>query len=325
MGSSNEGLTKTRKPTQCSVCETVGHNARSCPRKVRMEGEVPLPPIKKPKIMPKKMDALRRADYEDEVNGEAPDVQDASSEGSDSSSDDEIENGVLPELWEVDSDKEEDTTAVRPPGAPGPGFQPFQTLPEGIGLAVDWSNVDEEDMETAFSSFFTTDMIQKFVTATNNFAVVTRIKDWKPMPVDEFNAFLGIVLYLGIVSYPTRDHVWDSSFKGSRFVRSIMSQVRFEQILHAWHYKDYSQLSAEELKVVKAEDPFWAVREFTEELADKCQRVYNPALMLDIDEQTIPWKGRHKCRCYNPKKPEKWHFKVFALNDSITGDNIETS
>ena len=78
------------------------------------------------------MDALRRADYEDEVNGEAPDDQDVSSEGSNSSSEDEIEKGELPELWEVDSDhKEEDTTVVRPPGAPGPGpgFQPFQALP----------------------------------------------------------------------------------------------------------------------------------------------------------------------------------------------------
>ena len=35
------------------------------PRKVGMEGEVPLPPIKKPNILPKKMDALKRADYED--------------------------------------------------------------------------------------------------------------------------------------------------------------------------------------------------------------------------------------------------------------------
>ena len=32
--------------------------------------------------------------------------------GSDNSSEDEIENGELPELWKVDSHKEEDTTAV---------------------------------------------------------------------------------------------------------------------------------------------------------------------------------------------------------------------
>ena len=40
---------------------------------------------------------------------------------------------------------------------------------------------------------------------------------------------------------------------------------------------------------------------------------------LDIDEQCIPWKGRHKCRCYNKSKPVKRHFKVFSLNDSRTG------
>ena len=45
---------------------------------------------------------------------------------------------------------------------------------------------------------FTTDMIQKFVTATNNFAVVIRIKDWKPIPVDEF--YLGtLVLFLNLL------------------------------------------------------------------------------------------------------------------------------
>ena len=54
------------------------------------------------------------------------------------------------ELWEVDSDKEGDTTAVRPLGAPRPGFQPFKALPVGIGLAVAWSNVDKEDMKIAF-------------------------------------------------------------------------------------------------------------------------------------------------------------------------------
>ena len=30
-------------------------------------------------------------------------------------------------------------------------------------------------------------------------------------------------------------------------------------------------------------------------------------------------KRRRKCRCYNPKKPEKWHLKVYALNCSKSG------
>ena len=47
--------------------------------------------------------------------------------------------------------------------------------------------------------------------------------------------------------------------------------------------------------------------------------MWNCHQRIDIDEQTIPWKGRHKYRCYNPKKPDKFHLKLFALNDSETG------
>ena len=40
---------------------------------------------------------------------------------------------------------------------------------------------------------------------------------------------------------------------------------------------------------------------------------------VDVDDQCIPWSGRHICCCYNPNKPEKWHFKCFALNCFVTG------
>ena len=34
---------------------------------------------------------------------------------------------------------------------------------------------------------------------------------------------------------------------------------------------------------------------------------------------TIAFKGRHICRCFNPNKPAKFHFKCFCLNDARTG------
>ena len=37
---------------------------------------------------------------------------------------------------------------------------------------------------------------------------------------------------------------------------------------------------------------------------------------MDVYEQCIPWKGRHKCRCYNKDKPKKRFLKLYALNDS---------
>lgn len=44
--------------------------------------------------------------------------------------------------------------------------------------------------------------------------------------------------------------------------------------------------------------------------------MWNCSQYFDIDEQSIPYKGRHKYRCYNPSKPNKFHFKIYSLNDT---------
>jgi Transposase IS4 len=66
-------------------------------------------------------------------------------------------------------------------------------------------------------------------------------------------------------------------------------------------------------------NPFYLVRGFVEHLAQNAQKYWKLGQFLDIDEMSIYYKGRHKCRCYNPNKPEKWHFKAFCLNDGATG------
>ena len=75
-------------------------------------------------------------------------------------------------------------------------------------------------------------------------------------------------------------------------------------------------LSKAQMNELKQEDPFWAVTDFLEDMNESFGSNWNPAQCLDIDKQL---KGRHKCRCYNPKKPEKWHFKIYDLNCSKAG------
>ena len=70
---------------------------------------------------------------------------------------------------------------------------------------------------------------------------------------------------------------------------------------------------------LKAANPFWKVETFTNRLAQNFRAHYCPGRFIDIDEMSINFKGRHKCRVYNPNKPEKFHFKAFCLNDSETG------
>jgi hypothetical protein len=99
-----------------------------------------------------------------------------------------------------------------------------------------------------------------------------------------------------------------------------MQRDRFEQILKAWHYEDYSQYSAEEIIQHKKDDPFWSVDAICKDLSSRVRALYILGQLCDVDEQGIPWKGRHKCRCYNKDKPHKRFLKLYALalNDSIT-------
>ena len=72
---------------------------------------------------------------------------------------------------------------------------------------------------------------------------------------------------MGLLKYGgERRKLWENSWKGNLFVRSVMSHARFEQILKAWHSTDYADYTAEEIKNLKAADPFWPVAELEREL-----------------------------------------------------------
>ena len=38
-----------------------------------------------------------------------------------------------------------------------------------------------------------------------------------------------------------------------------------------------------------------------------------------LDESTCPFKGRVHFKCYNPKKPNRFHFKLFMVSELSTG------
>ena len=189
----------------------------------------------------------------------------------------------------------------------------------GIFLG-DIADIDpNEDWMTVLSFFFTQDMFNKMLAATNSFGVLY-VKKWKPVTGSEMQAFLGLIIHMGLINYTgERPKLWANTWKGNVFVRSVMSNARFEKILRAWHYTDYAEFTPDEITANKASDPFWAVAEFEKDLNERFRVMLKPEQFLDIDEQCIPWKGRHKCRCCNKSKPVKRHFKVFSLNESISG------
>lgn len=166
--------------------------------------------------------------------------------------------------------------------------------------------------------FFSTVILDTFLSATNAYGF-NFIKDWTLLGLAEFKAFLSIILVLGLYKFPSRKCAFEKTIYGCQFANRLMNLGRFNNILRAWHYEDYTKYSEDNLKQAKKNDPFFPVKAFLVLLAQSFERAFNPGQFMDIDEQSIPWKGRHIARCYNPSKPEKWHFKVYSLNDAQTG------
>jgi hypothetical protein len=162
-------------------------------------------------------------------------------------------------------------------------------------------------------------MMNSFVTATNSYAAALKRVAWKDVNVPEFKVFVAMLLYFGVVNLPSRRMAWKpNSIFRMPWAATVMTCKRFEAIMHSWHWMDSSHIAEAERKEKNKANPFWSVQGYLDAIAQNFREYYICPQCFDIDEQCIPWKGRHLAKCYNPNKPSKWHLKVYALNCSHT-------
>ena len=115
-------------------------------------------------------------------------------------------------------------------------------------------------------------------------------------------------------SYWSQDPRYSDSFE-----KKCFSMDRFETLKTALHLIDSDLFSKEDMATLQKNDPFWRVTPLLQHLSFKYGQYFVCHQNIDIDEMCIGFKGRHIARCYNPNKPDKWHFKTFCLNDSASG------
>lgn len=190
---------------------------------------------------------------------------------------------------------------------------------------LEWNCDDDIELDGAkiFQLFFNDEIMNKFMDSTNSFGAKKFDNKWRNVSFSEFKAFLAVIMLLGIVQYPNREMAWDHSL-GCTLIKLIMKEHRFTEILRCWHFRDVTDLTDEDFKKMKEDDPFYATTELMKVLCLKYSEYYRCGQFIDIDEQCLGWQGRHKCRCFNPNKPEKYHLKIFALNCSKTGYQIDS-
>jgi len=170
------------------------------------------------------------------------------------------------------------------------------------------------------------ELIDRMCTYTNRYAHESvyantrRFERWYDVTPPEMWSWIACVIYLGVCKVNSREAAWSrSSFFGQPSLYSRMSLERFEAIARCLYLEAPFALDDAERTRRMNEDPFWQIEAFARSLSDNFTNFINVGQCMDLDECTCGFRGKHRCRCFNPRKPKKYHFKEFCINCAVTG------
>ena len=123
---------------------------------------------------------------------------------------------------------------------------------------------------------------------------------------------MGILKKNSLEQYWSRDNILNMPFFGH-----YMSRNCFQNILWNLHVSDPDDTNPP--KGEANHDPLFLVRPMVDMMQRNFHTKYRPGKELSLDESTCPVKGRVHFKCYNPKKPNRFHIKLFMVSEPSTG------
>jgi hypothetical protein len=199
---------------------------------------------------------------------------------------------------------------------------------DGVHNAGNLIGIQLED-ESDFMNLFIDDVVvNNFVENTNKFGR-RYVKGWVKRGrtvgdtcVEEMRALFATWHLVGLNKSISRDELFRKGPREFPFIHRLFTRKRFDNLMVAIHYvsiEEYRLLDEEGKKAYRKAHPFYLVEPYVELLKVRFRKYWRVGQRCGIDEQGIPWKGRHICRCFNNAKPHPFHFKVLSLNDSSNG------
>ena len=167
------------------------------------------------------------------------------------------------------------------------------------------------DVQT-FLAVLGEDNIQLFTEQSNRFRVKKMIDSNRIIPAiteREIRQWLGIHMYMSIVSMPSTRCHWKANLSNS-LVPSVMKRDRFDEIKSCFHLADNNEQTE---KGSPGYDRLFKVHQFLANLSNHFEEHAEIEEVLAVDEMMIPFKGHLWLKVYMKAKPKKWGIKVFAL------------
>ena len=125
----------------------------------------------------------------------------------------------------------------------------------------------------------------------------------------DLKRFIGILILSGYHKLPQSDMYWSKDEdKGLPLVRKCMSRNRFRDIKRNLHLSDNSLLDKK--------DKFSKLRPIFNIINKKNLQFGIFAYNLSIDEQMVPYFGRHSCKMFIKGKPVRFGFKIWCLTSA---------
>jgi hypothetical protein len=91
-------------------------------------------------------------------------------------------------------------------------------------------------------------LLSTFVDATNAYAKGAERAEWTDVTMVEIQAFLGLILYFGVLQLPQRRMAWSKSMFYVPYPSAVMAGKRFDQILNNWHWVTFHSCTEERQK-----------------------------------------------------------------------------
>jgi hypothetical protein len=157
-----------------------------------------------------------------------------------------------------------------------------------------------------FEKYFTSELIDKFAEMTNVYAMQHDVI-FKPTDSSEIRQLFGLHMYMGCNKLPRLHLYWCPKMGLEKFHRStVIGRRRFCQLRNNLHIVNNLERPSD------CKDKFYKVRPLLDSIRRRCQQL-SVEQNVAVDEQMIPFKGRHSLKQYLPSKPCPWAFKNFVL------------
>jgi hypothetical protein len=175
----------------------------------------------------------------------------------------------------------------------------------------------------SFYQFITDDVLKLIVEQTNIYGEQRCVQrhgncdEWKEVDRNQILAFLGIVFIMGFHRLPRIRDYWSQDRNlFTPAVADTMTRDDFYRIFSNIHLADNSRMHE---RNSNEHNKLYKVKDFLFLLKRNFQENYSLGSCVSIDEAIIKFKGRSSMKQYQPLKPTKRGYKVWALAESNTG------